>query len=297
MIKFPDLPGGGSPIWDGGCFDVSGQPARVLAYSSNFDGWNEDLTELHEIEAGDGAHPIDIASRGNVLAMLQRYGFPADGDLLEIGCSSGFMLRDLQRAYPKASIVGSDILKASLERLGTHLPGIPLLQMDVVNCPLPDRQFDAVVGLNVLEHIEDDAAALRQLARLLKPGGIAILEVPQGPNLYDYFDKYLMHFRRYSHGEFAMKIRNAGLELERSDSLGFAVYPAFFLVKKLNRLRYGAQGERAGDLQKMVRGQISATSRSVVLEWAFHLDRLINRWFRLPLGIRCIAVARKPRAI
>ena len=49
----------------------------------------------------------------------------------------------------------------------------------------------------MLEHVEDDQAAIRQVYRILQPGGVAVIEVPAGPDLYDIYDRQLMHHRRY----------------------------------------------------------------------------------------------------
>lgn len=117
MIEFPLLPSGEKPIWDGKVFRIGDRVTRVLAYSTNFAGWDDNLTELHEIEAGDGAHPIDVASRISALNSIQDAGFPQDGSILEVGCSSGFLLRDIKKAFPQANIVGADIVVKPLERL------------------------------------------------------------------------------------------------------------------------------------------------------------------------------------
>ncbi len=295
MVDFPRLPNGDKPVWDGRNFRMSDRNASVITYSSNLDGWDDDLTELHEAEAGDGQHPIDIASRNNVLQTLKKFGFPSTGCLLEVGCSSGFMLRDLKREFPKAQIVGSDILTRALERLAETLPGVPLLQMDLVDCPLAEGQYDAVVAINVLEHIENDVTALQQIARVLKPGGLAIIEVPQGPGLYDYYDHYLRHFRRYDKSELVAKIKQSGLKVEKIGFIGFFIFLPFMVVKKLNRLRYGTHGEKSTNIQKMVRNQIQNTFHSRVLAWALQADQVLGNFFGFPIGIRCVTVARKPR--
>ena len=65
--------------------------------------------------------------------------------------------------------------------------------------------------LNVLEHIEDDNEALMQAKRILKPGGILVLEIPAGPHLYDIYDKFLRHFRRYNLSGLTNQLQGIGL--------------------------------------------------------------------------------------
>jgi len=292
MIDFPALASGETPFWDGQTFQIGQRTSRVLAYSTNPTGWDETLTALHEAEAGDGAHPIDLASRHAAIDALRRHRFPEDGALLEIGCSSGFLLRDLKRAFPNAEIVGSDVFLELLERLGRSLPGLPLVQMDLLQCPIRGGQFDAVVALNVLEHIESDTTALLRMAELLKPEGILVLEVPQGPNLYDLYDAYLKHFRRYSKQEVVAKCSSSGFKPIEVKFLGFVPYIPFWLMKKLNRLRYGKRGERALRLQELVRGQIKTTADSKLLRLAFLVEKALCTRISAPIGIRCTLVAR-----
>jgi 2-polyprenyl-3-methyl-5-hydroxy-6-metoxy-1,4-benzoquinol methylase len=293
MIDFPALPSGEKPVWDGERFQLGTRSLRVVAYSSNFEGWDDTLTDLHEIEAGDGQHPIDRASRRTALDALRRYGFPADGAVLEIGCSSGFFLQDLKREFPHAEVVGADIVVEPLKRLGDSLAGIPLLQFDLLQSPLRGTQFDAVVALNVLEHIQDDQAALERMKGLLKPGGILFLEVPQGPDLYDYFDAYLRHFRRYDKKSLVAKIASARLQLLKIDFLGSVSYPPFWVIKKLNRLRFGLRGERSVSIEKLVRKQIKDTAKSKILEWTFSVEKALVQKIPVPFGIRCTVVARR----
>jgi SAM-dependent methyltransferase len=297
MIEFAPLPTGAVPKWDGRRFVIENSSARVVAYSSNLEGWDDDLTELHESEAGDGQHPIDVASRKLAVNSLRDFSFPENGAVLEVGCSSGFLLRDLQREFPNADIVGADIALGALERLGATLAGIPLVQMDLLQCDLKSNQFDAVVAINVLEHIEDDLAALTAMARLLKPGGLLILEVPQGPKLYDYYDAWLRHFRRFTRKEILSKIASAGLRTERSGFLGFLPYGAFWIVKTIRRFRFGPRGERAPSIESMVRESIKTTRKSRALILAFAIENALRRRFHFPIGIRCVAVARKPTVI
>lgn len=292
-MDWPASPSEGDVVWDGSAFCTGSGRMRVLSCSADLTGWDDELTELHEIEAGLGTHPIDRASRRNAIEMLRAMGVGTKATILEVGCSSGFFLQDLLCVFPGAKIVGADTIRTALERVGAALPGVPLLQMDLLSCPLPGGQFDAVVALNVLEHIEDDSRALSQIARLLKPGGVFVVEVPQGPGLYDSYDFLLRHVRRYSRAELLAKIRDVGLNVERATSLGFVPFPPFYAVKKISRLRYGVRGERSRDRESIVRAQIRNTSRNVLLEAAFAVERRVRPLGRFLPGIRYAAAARK----
>src|SRR5262249_13884212 len=146
-----------------------------------------------------------------------------------------------------------------------------LLRFNLEQCPLPDASVDAVVLLNVLEHIKDDRAALRETSRILRPGGVAVVEVPAGPHLYDVYDRLLMHHRRYSRRMLQQRVRAAGLQILRSSYLGALVYPAFAAVKLYNR-RYISR-ERALQ-RKVVAGSIAATRSSRLLRLAFGAEHI-----------------------
>ena len=172
-----------SPIWTGRGFDVGGRVHAVLDYVANESGWSDDLTLFHEDVAGTGTHPIDLASRRRARAALKRHlrAQPGKTVLLEAGCSSGFLLQELVQDWPGGVIIGSDYIVGPLRRLAARTPGLPLLRFDLVECPLPPASIDAVLLLNVLEHIDRDDRAVEQVARVLKQGGIAVVEVPRRP--------------------------------------------------------------------------------------------------------------------
>jgi SAM-dependent methyltransferase len=275
------------PEWVGGGFRLGQHFVPVLEYSENFSGWSDDLTALHEDAAGE-AHPIDVASRKDALRQLRTSLSMKAPCILEIGCSSGFMLKKMKLALPDATIVGADVVREPLYRLAKELPSVPLFRFDLLQCPLPADSFDAIVMLNVLEHIEDDISALAQVHRILKPGGIAVIEVPAGPHLYDAYDKALNHFRRYSISELKAKFQIAGFSVERQSHLGFFLYPVFAMVKRRNQ-RQKCQ-ENANTL---VKEQASKTSSSRLLKLAIAMEQVLGKWFSYPTGIRCLALGRK----
>lgn len=201
-----------SPKWDGLNFVFGDQHTPVLEYSENFAGWSDELTALHEEVAGDN-HPIDLASRNDALLQVKKFMSFDKAVIVEVGCSSGFFIRDLAKSFPEAVIMGADVVREPLYRLARNLPGIPLIRFDLLQCPLSDQSVDVLVMLNVLEHIEDDLRALQKAFNLLKPGGSLIIEVPAGAGLYDAYDAELHHFRRYAASELNDKLISAGFNI------------------------------------------------------------------------------------
>jgi len=279
---------GRQPEWLGAGFRVGGAHVPVLVYDRSESGWSNGLTRMHEETAGED-HPIDRLSRrwaSNAVARHLPHESPV---LLEVGCSSGFLLRELHARLPDATTIGSDFLKEPLDHLATVVADIPLMQFDLVRCPLPTACVDAVILLNVLEHIDNDREAMRQVVRILKPGGIAIIEVPAGPHLYDVYDEYLQHYRRYSSASLASLMSTVGLEVLRQSHLGCSVYPAFAIVKRRNRRAADPAAKR-----RIVESRIRQTRASVALKQLLRLEGWLGRLCSFPFGIRCVAVGRKP---
>lgn len=275
------------PQWDGLNFVFDGQCTPVLEYSENFAGWSDDLTALHEEAAGD-SHPIDLASRQNAIQQVSKYLPSARTVIMEIGCSSGFLLNDLAKEFPKTVLIGADVVKEPLYRLAKNLPGIPLLRFDLLKCPLPDNSVDILIMLNVLEHIEHDVDALKKAFNLLKPGGALIVEVPAGPLLYDAYDAELQHFRRYSPVELQNKLKQAGFIITRRSHLGFLLFPAFAAVKLINKWRYKKN-------TTVVRQQAANTSASWLVKIAMTVESKFLSGANLPFGIRCQMTAVKAK--
>jgi ubiquinone/menaquinone biosynthesis C-methylase UbiE len=290
-FRLPPLDNEGPvPQWTGRGFVVDGKAVKVLRYGASTEGWSGDLTSFHETVSGDN-HFIDKASRQLALEQLKKY--PGDGlpVFLDVGCSSGAMLRSMKERFPEATVMGSDCIPEHLESLANELAGTPIFQFDVVQCPLPDASVDAVVMLNVLEHIENDAEAVRQVKRILKPGGILVLEVPAGPSLYDVYDRYLLHCRRYSLAGLRDLVDSAGFRIIRQSHLGCFLYPLFSLVKRRNQRYYK---ENSAQHKRIVQQEIQQTGDNLLLRFIMALELRMGRYASYPFGIRCLMTCFKP---
>jgi len=252
--------------------------------------WSDELEALHEESSRD--HFIDVWTRRAVLLGLGgRVPYP--GTIADLGCSTGYLLEDLRAAYPAARLIGVDLVAAGLRKAADLVPDAELIQASVTDLPLAGASLDAAVSANLLEHVPDDRAALRELRRVLRPGALAVLVVPAGPGLYDYYDRFLSHERRYARGELAAKGREAGLEVLRDTHLGALLYPPFWATKKLNRLRHDDVDEQG--IRTRVTGDIDRTQGSRLGSAACALERnLFLRGASLPFGIRGLTVLRRP---
>jgi hypothetical protein len=143
----------------------------------------------------------------------------------------------------------------------------------------------------VLEHIEHDDVAVAHCFRMLRPGGVLVVEVPAGPGLYDNYDRELMHFRRYRRQGLIKLATDAGFHVEEASHIGCLLYLPFWLSKKFNRTR-SADRQSEGS---RVRQAIQSTSRFGALgRGIMQAEQFLSRYADLPIGIRCTAICRKP---
>lgn len=268
-----------------------GADAPFEAYAEAIDvNWSAELEALHEESSRD--HFIDIATRGGILDGIAGRVGPGDV-VVDVGCSTGYLLEDLRAAHPESTLVGIDLVAEGLRKAHAHVPEALLLLADCTQLPLPDQVAAAVVSANVLEHVPDDVAALREMFRMLAPGGRAAVVVPAGPGLYDYYDRFLDHERRYARGELAAKGREAGLKVVSDGVIGGFLYPAFWAVKKRNRAQH--KHPSAEERQALVTRDIQRTQSSAVGAKLTRAERALRRnGVNLPVGVRSLVVFERP---
>lgn len=157
--------------------------------------------------------------------------------VLEIGAGMGNLTRELS---PKRKrYIATDIDEQHLARLKRQMSHYPNLEIRVCNLESEadftgfENQMESVVCLNVLEHVSDDMQGLRNMYNTLKPGGRALILVPQGPQLYGSLDQVLGHYRRYSREELQGKLQQAGFRVENIMDFNRAARPGWYLTGKV----------------------------------------------------------------
>jgi ubiquinone/menaquinone biosynthesis C-methylase UbiE len=279
-----------NPVWTGSCFEVCSRRMKVLAFAQSESAWSPELTEMHEREASS-SHPIDLASRALAVDSMKMLMVRRRPIIIDIGCSSGFLIEDLMREIPQSELIGADYILEIVLKAAQRLPNNPFLQFDLRRCPLPDACVDGITALNVLEHIDDDLRALVELHRILKRGGLAHIEVPADPRSFDLYDEVLLHFRRYRLSELTEKARKVGFVVRKATHLGFFPYPLF----KYAKIRNQHLGKRLTfqEKTKVVAEQIRSTRSSRILARMFAFERRLGSVASYPFGIRAVATLEK----
>lgn len=212
-----------------------------------------------------------------VLDVIKQQGFSKDAKICDVGAGAGLMLEAL-RNERYTNLTGSDSFPESLELLRKK-------NFIVVDGTLPylrmEKKFDLLLLLDVLEHIEEDGAALDNLQTSLRPGGCCILTVPAFQFLWTKKDQDLMHKRRYTRGDLKSILQKHGFYITFLSYYNFFLFPLAciysFLNKKQNSIkRYGSAQDR-------------------ILYPIFKSEKYyLRRQWKFPFGVSLIAIVRKP---
>ena len=175
-------------------------------------------------------------SRNDVIVWALRTYLAGTSRFLEVGCGTGFVLSAIHQQFPRLDVMGAELYAEGLEVARRRLPGIPLVQMTALDIPF-SSSFDAIGAFDVLEHIEEDEEALREMGRAVTPSGGLLVTVPQHPRLWSAADEFAGHIRRYRRNELVAKARRAGWEPVRVSSFVTLPLPLFALSRAVRARR------------------------------------------------------------
>ena len=228
------------------------------------------------------------ARRDMVFRLVQDMQLSHDAAILEIGCSGGPLLQRL-RGTGYTHLTGIDVSETGIAVAQQR--GVPNVScMDGAHLTFPDASFDLVVASDVLEHIEDEAQALREWVRVLRPGGHLLVFVPAFQFLWGKHDVVNQHFRRYTAAQLAARMREAGLQVRRRSYWNVSLFFPTAAVRLFKRLLPNDDKPAKDDLfaappllNTLLSGVIAAENR---------LLQAVNA----PVGVSVFAVASKAPA-
>ena len=224
-------------------------------------------------------------ARAAVLATLIRPCCQAHAGVrvVDLGAGTGKILADTRKTA-MAVAIEKDL---QLARFGRGRYGLPFVLANLADgIPVGRGLLDLVLVLDVLEHVEHDRALLREVFRVLRPGGRVIVSVPAFQGLWSRHDELHHHKRRYSRRDLLRVVAEAGLVCDRVTYYNTLLLPLVYLSRKLERWSR-AWKQSANDYDKAAGGFTG------VLRWVFGLERrLLPRW-NLPAGVSLLVVARR----
>ncbi|HKP46102.1 MAG TPA: class I SAM-dependent methyltransferase [Pyrinomonadaceae bacterium] len=200
--------------------------------------------------------------------------------ILDVGCGTGANLEMLSQ-FGKAE--GVDVSAQALDFCRAR--GLNLVKEGAAEeLPYEDTSFDLVTGLDVVEHLDDDVAGLREMRRIVRPGGKIVLFVPAFTFLWGVQDDISNHRRRYSMGQLRAAVAAAGFEIDRASYVNLSFFAPILFGRTLMRLT---------GLKPASENNITVGALNGVLGRLFGAERFLLRHLNFPFGVSIICVARR----
>jgi SAM-dependent methyltransferase len=214
--------------------------------------------------------------------VISQLGLAPGARILDAGCGSGRNMVELARY---GHVTGVELSPASVELARRRQVG-EVLQGSVMEMTFADDSFDFAVSLDVIEHLQDDRGALRELRRVVAPGGLLLLTVPAYQRLWSRHDEINHHHRRYNTSTLLAAAQDAGWQPQRTTHFNSLLLPAAILMRALQRVRPKTT-ESSLDLW------VGPAPLNALLTQPLHLEAaLIRRGVRIPAGLSLLAVLR-----
>lgn len=237
--------------------------------------------EYEKMDALEKEHFWFIAKRKYLQIILDRFAPGGNSKVLDVGCGTGAIMDLLKsRGYFAEGVdTSEEALKFCREKGHT----VQLGSADKMD--YADESFDLVLASDVLEHLENDAAAVREVSRVLKKGGLFIATVPAHKYLWSYHDVALHHKRRYTKKEFSNLLKQT-FDVEQLSWIHSVIFLPTLLVRGIKTVF----GKNAGESDvKKINPVLNVIGKICYLPEVFCF-----RFFgQLPFGVSLIGVARK----
>jgi SAM-dependent methyltransferase len=199
--------------------------------------------------------------------------------ILDVGCGTGANLLMLSQYGDAEGVdVSEDALAFCRER------GLEKVKLGAAEkLPYDDGTFDLVTALDVVEHLDNDLAGLREMQRVLRPGGHVLLFVPTFMFLWGLQDDVSNHRRRYRLPELRRVLEQAGFEIERTTYANITFFLPILLARKLMRVT-GIKAESENN--------INVSAFNGLLGGMLGAESVVLKYMNIPFGVSGLCVAR-----
>ena len=206
--------------------------------------------------------------------------------LIDCGCGTG---NNLSLLKPYGRVFGFDLTTEGAHR--ARRTERPIVQANIERIPYQAEAFDIATSFDVLQSVPDDRAALREMARILKPGGHAILNVTAFEFMRADHAEVWNELRRYTPASAGRLIGDSGLQVVRISFLFASVFPMMLAARMWQKmLRPFRELEGDSDLE------VPAEPLNTALTWLVEREAALSRRIPMPIGSSLLIVAKKPGA-
>jgi len=226
-----------------------------------------------------------VVRRSLIRSVIDELKLPPNAAILDVGTSTGTNLRMLKEVG-FTNFLGLDMSPEAIRWCEEKGLGA-VRQGDVCAIPFPDDSFDLVLATDIIEHVDDDLQALKELQRVLKKSGRIVITVPTFPSLWGLQDDVAHHKRRYRRRDLLEKLEKSGFECDKGFHFNFLLFAPIWTARQVIRL---------AKVKLKSENQINSPLLNRILKAIFYLDVALARRLNPPFGVSLLILASPQRA-
>jgi ubiquinone/menaquinone biosynthesis C-methylase UbiE len=224
----------------------------------------------------------------HVARALAAEGLPANAEVLDAGCGTGGLLLRARDWPTRAHWSGIDFMPLACELARKRCgPEVDIRQASITALPYDDARFDAVVSADVICQVDNPEVAMAEFFRVLRPGGILVINVPAYMWMWSYHDDTVHTKHRYTRPEIAVLLRDAGFTTRQLTHWNALPFPVVWAKRKLFRT-----ASDTSDVKEYPAAVDAVFAGMMAVEHAWL--KAGGRW---AWGTSVFAVARKPTGV
>ena len=237
----------------------------------------------YDVEAKvESFHWWFVIRRRLLRRLLHSLVVPQEFSAVDIGCGTGSNLRTLGSAG-LYKVVGLDRSFYALS-IAKRKVKLPLINGDINNMPIRLNSVGLIIAFDVIEHVDDDLNAIRELYQVLRKGGILILTVPAFNLLWGIQDVVTGHKRRYSRKEILVKLRQGGFAILRSSYFNFFLFFPILMARRMIHLM---------GLKIESENEVNFPLINFLFKAIFSLEVYVLKYLSFPFGVSILCIAKK----
>lgn len=228
--------------------------------------------------------------RNKIICQTIKKYLPVRSNVLEVGSGTGFVASAVRKlGY---TVDCADLFLNGLSFCQTRNAGRSCFQLNLEDMVFIE-EYDAVCAFDVIEHIDHDSVALKNMHALLKEGGYAFITVPACPSLWSSGDEIAEHKRRYTALELREKVEQSGFQVCRMTYFMTLLFPVYYILRKCSKDSSVIDNSSQSAKEKWFSQFNPHPLVNIPLYFIFSIEPFLLRFTDLPFGSSLLCIARK----